>query len=82
MRREMIIFAYKQTLNQSLNSKTEAHSNPLWSVDRRGAGQYFLNNAMDLYDVVSTVIHEILDSVETHGIVQNILLQLIYQITV
>jgi len=39
MRREIRIFAYKQTLNQSLNSKTEAHSNPLWSVDRRGAGQ-------------------------------------------
>ena len=40
MRREMRIFAYKQTHNQAENSKTEAHSNPLWSVDRRGAGQY------------------------------------------
>ena len=28
-----------QTDNQAENSKTEAHSNPLWSVDRRGAGQ-------------------------------------------
>ena len=37
----MIIFAYKQTDNQAdTNSKTEAHSNPLWSVDSRGAGQY------------------------------------------
>ena len=27
------------THNQAENSKTEAHSNPLWSVDRRGAGQ-------------------------------------------
>ena len=39
MRREMIIFAYKQTINQAENSITEAHSNPLWSVDRQGAGQ-------------------------------------------
>ena len=34
-----------QTINQvnkqSLNSKTEVHSNPLCSVDSRGAGQYF-----------------------------------------
>ena len=28
-----------QVNKQSLNSKTEAHSNPLWSVDSRGAGQ-------------------------------------------
>ena len=31
----------RQTDNQAdTNSKTEAHSNPLWSVDSRGAGQY------------------------------------------
>ena len=30
-------FAYKQTVKQSMNSKTEAHSNPLWIVG--GAGQ-------------------------------------------
>ena len=29
-----------QTINQAEISITEAHSNPLWSVDRRGAGQY------------------------------------------
>ena len=44
MRREIRIFAHTQTHNQvnkqRLNSKTEAHSNPLWSVDSRGAGQY------------------------------------------
>ena len=41
MRREIRIFADKHTDNQVIteNSKTEAHSNPLWSVDRRGAGQ-------------------------------------------
>ena len=43
MRREMIIFAHKQTDNQvnkqSENSKTEAHSNPLWIVG--GAGQFY-----------------------------------------
>ena len=39
MRREMRIFADKHTINQAENSITEAHSNPLWSVDRRGAGQ-------------------------------------------
>ena len=33
----------RQTLKQRiLNSKTEAHSNPLWSVDRLGAGQYWV----------------------------------------
>jgi len=42
MRREIRIFADKHTDNQvTENSKTEAHSNPLWSVDRRGAGQQF-----------------------------------------
>ena len=60
---------------------------PLWDEEDDGwmlkvEEEYFLNNAMESYDVVSTVIHEILDSVETHGIVQNILLQLISQITV
>ena len=36
----MIIFADKQAIKQRiLNSITEAHSNPLWSVDSRGAGQ-------------------------------------------
>ena len=39
MWREMIIFADKQTHNQSskqiLNSKTEAHSYPLWIVGER-----------------------------------------------
>ena len=40
MRREMIIFAHRHTHNQAENSITEAHSNPLWSVDSRGAGQY------------------------------------------
>ena len=40
MRREMIIFADNQADNQVTEiSKTEAHSNPLWSVDSRGAGQ-------------------------------------------
>ena len=36
----MRIFAYKHTINQAEISITEAHSNPLWSVDSRGAGQY------------------------------------------
>ena len=27
--------------------------------------EYFLNNTMEFYDVFSTIIHEILDSVET-----------------
>ena len=44
--------------------------------------EYFLNNTMESYDVVSTVIDEILDSVEAHGTFQNILGQLNYQITV
>jgi len=36
----MIIFADTQADNQvKSNSITEAHSNPLWSVDSRGAGQ-------------------------------------------
>ena len=35
MWREMIIFADKQTHNQVINSKTEAHSNPLWIVGER-----------------------------------------------
>ena len=29
-----------QSNKQEENSITEAHSNPLWSVDSRGAGQY------------------------------------------
>ena len=37
MRREIRIFAHTQTIKQILNSKTEAHSNPLWIVG--GAGQ-------------------------------------------
>ena len=37
----MIIFAHRQTIKQRiLNSITEPHSNPLWSVDSRGAGQF------------------------------------------
>jgi len=35
MWREMIIFADKQADNQVINSKTEAHSNPLWIVGER-----------------------------------------------
>ena len=36
MRREMIIFAYKHTDNQTdTNSKTEAHSYPLWILGER-----------------------------------------------
>ena len=31
----MRIFAYTQTHNQVINSKTEAHSNPLWIVGER-----------------------------------------------
>ena len=31
----MIIFADKHTIKQILNSKTEAHSNPLWIVGER-----------------------------------------------
>ena len=47
MRREIRIFADKHTDNQVIteNSKTEAHSNPLWSVDSRGAGQYVFDTA-------------------------------------
>ena len=38
----MIIFAYKQTHNQAdTNSKTEAHSNPLWIVGERANNIYF-----------------------------------------
>ena len=48
---------------------------------RKVKEEYFLNT-MESYDVISTVINEILDSVETHVIVQSILLQLISQITV
>ena len=40
MWREMRIFAYNQVNNQAEISITEAHSNPLWSVDTRVAGQY------------------------------------------
>ena len=32
----------RHTINQAENSITEAHSNPLWSVDSRGAGQFKL----------------------------------------
>ena len=39
MWREMRIFADRQADNQEENSKAEADSNPLWSVDSRGAGQ-------------------------------------------
>ena len=35
MRREIRIFADTQTDNQVINSKTEAHSNPLWIVGER-----------------------------------------------
>ena len=36
MRREIRIFAYKQTIKHTdTNSKTEAHSNPLWIVGER-----------------------------------------------
>ena len=41
MWREMIIFADRQSSKQAEISITEAHSNPLWSVDSRGAGQLF-----------------------------------------
>ena len=40
----MRIFAHRQADNQAENSITEAHSNPLWSVDSRGAGQQMLVN--------------------------------------
>ena len=39
MWREMRIFADTQSIKQAEISITEAHSNPLWSVDSRGAGQ-------------------------------------------
>ena len=35
MWREMIIFAHRQSSTQILNSKTEAHSYPLWIVGER-----------------------------------------------
>ena len=35
----MRIFADTQSIKQAEISITEAHSNPLWSVDSRGAGQ-------------------------------------------
>ena len=60
---------------------------PLWDEEDDGwmlevEEEYFLNNNIELYDVVSTVIHEILDSVETHIIVQNILLELLPHIVI
>ena len=33
---------HNQVNNQAEISITEAHSNPLWSVDSRGAGQYVI----------------------------------------
>ena len=46
MWREMIIFAHRQTHNQAdrqiLNSKTEAHSYPLWTVGERANYQWFV----------------------------------------
>ena len=44
MWREMIIFADKQTHNQVINSKTEAHSNPLWIVGERANYHKFLSS--------------------------------------
>ena len=41
MRREIRIFAYRQTINQGLIQKLRPPY-PLWSVDRRGAGQYHI----------------------------------------
>ena len=45
----MIIFADTQAHNQAENSITEAHSNPLWSVDSRGAGQLSDNDALFIF---------------------------------
>ena len=50
----------------------------MWEVEE----EYFLNETMESYDVVSTVIHEILDSVETHVIGKNTLLEFLSQIAV
>ena len=47
----MRIFADKQTINQAEISKTEATFYPLWSVDSRGAGQYFVHLQMGLNSV-------------------------------
>lgn len=44
--------------------------------------EYFFNNPMESYSVVSNGIHDILESVETHDIVQNILLEILSQIAV
>ena len=43
---------------------------------------YLFNINMESYEVVSTIINEILDSVETHVIVKNILLEFLSQIAV
>ena len=50
----------------------------MWEFEER----YFLKNTVESNGVINTVIHEILDSVGTDGIVENILLQLFSQITV
>ena len=46
MWREMIIFADTQSSKQAEISITEAHSNPLWSVDSRGAGQFAVHKVI------------------------------------
>jgi len=45
MRREIRIFAYRQTDTQVNNQRIQKlrPPYPLWSVDRRGAGQYLLS---------------------------------------
>ena len=44
----MIIFAYKQAHNQAdTNSKTEAHSNPLWIVGERANFSIFSDNIVE-----------------------------------
>ena len=52
----MIIFADRQTDNQvnkqSLNSKTEAHSNPLWIVGERAN----IFHSIELYVLYCTVM--------------------------
>ena len=61
MWREMIIFADRQSSKQAEISITEAHSNPLWSVDSRGAGQFFkvnLRNYIDI-DQINPILKEI-----------------------
>ena len=47
----MIIFAYKQTIKQTdTNSKTEAHSYPLWTVgERANIANYDVN---DIYGIL------------------------------